>query len=1186
MASEFDSYESKKLSETIEKLQEEKEKAESYLNVAGVIIVAFDTHAKITLINKKGCEILGYKKEELIGKNWFEVCLPKEEYKPIYEVYKNIISGKIKPFIHHENYIITKSGERRYILWHNALLKDKNGEITGTLSSGEDITERKKAEEELNQNKKIIEKQLREIEMYYDVAPIGLAIWGRDLRYLRINKKLADINGLPVSKHLGQTIKEVVPNLYKQAKKITDEILETGKAVMNLEISGEIKNDPGVKHTFLESWFPIKDKNGDIVGFSVAVEDITERKKAEQELRQAKQQIENISDNIEGGMIYQILRLKNGKRKFLYLSKNVSRLYGVSSEDAKKNSSLIYGKIHPGDVQGLLEKEEKANKELSIFRAEARIILPDGKIRWSSFVSVPQRLKDGSTRWDGIEFDITERKNAEEQLKIKNYIFHNSLVSNSIADKDGRIIEVNPTFLEITGYSKESDVLGKHVSVFFSNKQDADLILGYLNKNGKWQGEITAKRKDGTIINIIGSAFTLYNERKEIIGYNSSMYDISENKKIEKKLRESEEKFRKIFEYSAVGVSIVGIDGRWLQVNPALCKLTGYSEEELLKKAYMQITYPDDIEKTKKFSEKLISEKLEHGYIEKRYIHKNGNLVWVYLSVAVVRDSNGKPLYFVVHTEDMTERKKAEEEIYKLSSIVQESAEAMAIADLGETNLLKYVNPAWTKLTGYTSEEVVNKKQALLIEAIKKNRDLARKLGDSIKYKKPFFAEMEWKRKDGDLIPVEVICTPVRDKNKKIIYWINTIRDITERKKVENKIKKYQANLEEDVKKRTAELQRQTSFLSSVLENVPDMIFVKDAKDLRFELFNKAGEKLLGRSRKELIGKNDYDFFPRKQADFFTNKDREVLNNRRLLDIPREPIQTPKGERFLHTKKIPILDKLKKPAYLLGISEDITDNLNFQEKLRLSYEKLKELDKLKTEFLAYTSHELKTPLTPILLQAQMLEEGDFGQISQQQRESIKMIIRNMINLNHLIGDVLDVAKIQNKSMKIIKEKSSLENVIAESIKNIQNLAKEKNIQISSKFERVPEFNFDPARIMQVMINLLDNAVKFTHENGNINVELGKEGDNAIVKVIDNGIGISEKDIPNLFQPFSQASASYKLRQKGTGLGLAISKGIIEGHGGKIDVRSELGKGSMFSFTIPIEEAININQGTKLSRGKI
>ena len=141
-------------------------------------------------------------------------------------------------------------------------------------------------------------------------------------------------------------------------------------------------------------------------------------------------------------------------------------------------------------------------------------------------------------------------------------------------------------------------------------------------------------------------------------------------------------------------------------------------------------------------------------------------------------------------------------------------------------------------------------------------------------------------------------------------------QDITERKRVER------------------EARQAEGFVQSILENIPNMIFVKDAKDLRFARFNRAGEDLLGYSRDELLGKNDYDFFPKTEADFFTSKDREVLTSGHLLDIPEEPIQTrERGRRILHTKKIPIMDEQGHPLYLLGISEDITEQKQEHEAL-------------------------------------------------------------------------------------------------------------------------------------------------------------------------------------------------------------------------------------------------------------
>ncbi|HXH18956.1 MAG TPA: PAS domain S-box protein, partial [Chitinophagales bacterium] len=207
-------------------------------------------------------------------------------------------------------------------------------------------------------------------------------------------------------------------------------------------------------------------------------------------------------------------------------------------------------------------------------------------------------------------------------------------------------------------------------------------------------------------------------------------------------------------------------------------------------------------------------------------------------------------------------------------------------------------------------------------------------------------------RKDGTEAEMELTISPTKVKDEYV--FIAFLRDITERKKME------------------AELKRTNAFLDTVLENIPNMIFVKDAKELRFVLFNKAGEKLLGYNRKDLIGRNDYDFFPEEQADFFTRKDRSVLNKKALHDIPEEPIDTRYGRRWLHTQKVPVVDEKGEPVYLLGISEDITERKETEERIRqLNQEleqKIAQLETVNKELDAFSysiSHDLRAPLRAI-----------------------------------------------------------------------------------------------------------------------------------------------------------------------------------------------------------------------------
>lgn len=246
---------------------------------------------------------------------------------------------------------------------------------------------------------------------------------------------------------------------------------------------------------------------------------------------------------------------------------------------------------------------------------------------------------------------------------------------------------------------------------------------------------------------------------------------------------------------------------------------------------------------------------------------------------------------------------------------------------------------------------------------------------------------------------------------------------------------------------------------------------------------------------------------------------------------------------------------------------------------------LKGVAKLKTQFLSITSHELRTPMTPIRSQMEMLLDGSFGKLSKEQKQSLGMISRNVEVLDKLLADILDISRIQTGKMRFELKKVQLADCITSSIENIKTSADKKNIFIAAKIKKLPELALDRERIIQVLTNLINNAVKFTPSKGKITVEAEKQKNNVLVKVKDTGIGIAGKDMKKLFEPFFQVESSDRRKYGGTGLGLTICKNIIEQHGGKIWVKSRLGKGSTFYFTVPLKPVKEMLKAIDHTRGQ-
>jgi len=281
------------------------------------------------------------------------------------------------------------------------------------------------------------------------------------------------------------------------------------------------------------------------------------------------------------------------------------------------------------------------------------------------------------------------------------------------------------------------------------------------------------------------------------------------------------------------------------------------------------------------------------------------------------------------------------------------------------------------------------------------------------------------------------------------------------------------------------------------------------------------------------------------------------------------------GEKLVLEVNAGTIDYLGMPSDFIFL-KDVSDKKKVEDDLKRSknemekaYNNLKELDRLKTEFAAIATHEIGTPLSVVKSNIEMLLDDAFGDITDLQRERLRVVFRNVEYLVKLNKEMMDISRIDAGRLKLKKESCSIQEVVKETAQAMEPLAMDKNLNIAVQIgEDTPAINCDGDRVRQVLDNLLNNAIKFTPERGDIKLNVCSDENVVTISVSDNGLGIPEEGQIKIFERFYEIGDYLSHETGGGGLGLAIVKGIVEAHGGKVWVESSLGVGSTFYFTLP------------------
>lgn len=330
-----------------------------------------------------------------------------------------------------------------------------------------------------------------------------------------------------------------------------------------------------------------------------------------------------------------------------------------------------------------------------------------------------------------------------------------------------------------------------------------------------------------------------------------------------------------------------------------------------------------------------------------------------------------------------------------------------------------------------------------------------------------------------------------------------------------------------------------------------------------------------GRAAEELIGKTDFDVFSGQHASAAFRDEQQVIQTGEPI-IGKVELETYGGraDTWVSTTKMPLRDQRGQIIGTFGISRDVTAQVRAENtlaqqahQLRAQNQSLRELDRLKDEFIGLVSHEIRTPLASIIGYVELLrEEGVSGPDADLCAEVIE---RNAKRLQHLVGDLLFLSQIQSGKMAMEFQDADLAGLAASALEELRPEAQRKHIDLALSATDVPRLALDPMRIAQLLGNLLSNAVKFSPDGGRVEVRLRREGDQVVLAVADTGIGIPAADRERVFERFFRTAIAARHAIQGTGLGLAITKAIVEAHNGTIAVDSDEGRGSTFTVCLPL-----------------
>ena len=683
--------------------------------------------------------------------------------------------------------------------------------------------------------------------------------------------------------------------------------------------------------------------------------------------------------------------------------------------------------------------------------------------------------------------------------------------------------------------------------------------------------------------------------------------DITDRKRIEEALANSEEWHRALVDTAGkagLGITIVqntqDREAAIVFANDEYCRMSGYSLYDLLSMSAWDLIAPADLSAIQdRYRRRQRGEDVT-SYYQETVLRKDGSSLPTESGVSLMT-YRGK-VATVSYYMDITERKRMERALTESEERYRALVDTAGRAGLGieivqntqdREAVVVFVNDEYCGMMGYSRGELLGMSEWDLVApadlSIVQERYRRRQRGEDV----TGFYEIGMLRKDGTLLPIETSVRIMTYQGR--IATVSYFRDITERKQSEEALRKAHEELEMRVEERTRELattnealrleilermraekalRESEEKLRLMYESVNEGITVTDLTGKIVQV-NEAVVALHGyNSKAEMIGLSFLAIVSDKDKARAIENMKKTLEDGYIRNI-EYTLLTKEGKKFYAELSAAVLrDAQGTPLGFIGVSRDITERKLAEERQQQLYRQEKELrqqleDEMKrrVEFTRALAHELKTPLTPMLISSQAL-------ISNLKDELLLSFARNInrgaLNLNSRIDELLDLAKGEIGMLQLKPEPLDVLQLLHEAIEYVSPVALNREQTLVAEIPpALPEVKADKVRLRQIVLNLLNNALKYTQERGKITLRAGQREGGLIVEVEDNGPGIDEKEQEHLFEPYHRMEVGEE-RLSGLGLGLALCKTLVELHGGKIWVRSQLGKGSIFSFSIPLE----------------